>query len=73
MHVHAIHGGKVCVFFLGAIEERVDEDGNPFIAVLESPGIRENRGMKPAAVRRALRIVEENQEKLIEAWEKHLG
>lgn len=73
MHVHAIHGGKVCVFFLGAIEERVDEDGNFYIAVLEALGISENRGMKPANVRRALQIVGANQTKLIRSWEQHLG
>lgn len=73
MHVHAIHGGKVCVFFLGVIEERVDEDDNSYIAALEAPGARENRGMKPANVRRALQIVSENQTKLIRSWEQHLG
>jgi hypothetical protein len=73
MHAHAVHGGKVCVFFLGAIEERVDEDDNTYIAVLEAPGIRENRGMKPANVRRALQIVTANQTKLIHVWEQHLS
>jgi len=73
MHVHAIHGGTVCVFFLGTIEERVDEDGTHYIAVLEAPSIRDNRGMKPADVRRALQIIVEHQTKLIRSWEQHLG
>ena len=73
MHIHAVHGDEVCVFLLGDVEEREDEDGRLFLAVLEAPSTRENKGMKLANVRRALAIIEANQSKLIAAWRGHLG
>ena len=59
MHVHVIKAGEEVVINLG------DENVAPYI--------RENRRMKPANLRKALRIVAENQIYLIEKWREIHG
>lgn len=71
MHVHVWCSGELAVFLLGEIAVEQDDDGNDVVKVVESPSLRENRNMKKPNVRRALRIICDNQMKLIEDW-KHL-
>ena len=73
MHVHAIHGGKECVFLLGEVDTEVNAVGETILVILEAPSIRENKSLKPTQVRRALEIVEAHQQKMILAWHDHLG
>lgn len=68
MHVHAHHGDELALFNLGSTGWVEDEAGEMVLVVLEAPSLKVNKGMKPANRRRALAIVTEQQQKLIEAW-----
>ena len=59
MHVHIIKADEEAVIYLGSENE--------------APNIRENRSMKPVNLRRALRLVAENQAHLIEKWREIHG
>ena len=71
MHIHAKKGGAECVFLLGEVREVENEAGEVSLEVVTAPSIRENRGMPPAEVRRALDIVAANQAQMLAKWREH--
>ena len=73
MHIHAFHGEEEAVFTLGSTMWATDDEGNDILTVLEAPSLRENKSLKPANRRRAVAILGQQQQKLIEAWQEIHG